>query len=96
MNPQPVSASRGEAGSAYIIVLLVLIVLAVFGIALSMITQTESQIGSNERTLNRVFYAADAGVERAVARALVAADHSPQASWSSAPRSKSRPSIPSR
>jgi len=78
MNPQPVSASRGEAGSAYIVVLLVLIVLAVFGIALSLITQTESQIGTNERTLNRVFYAADAGIERAVARALVAADHSPQ------------------
>lgn len=78
MNPQPVSASRGESGSAYIIVLLVLVILAVFGIALSLITQTESQIGSNERTLNRVFYAADAGIERAVARALVAADHSPQ------------------
>lgn len=67
----------GEAGSAYIIVLLVLVVIAIFGIALSLITQTEMQIGSNERTLNRVFYAADAGIELAVARAVVTADHTP-------------------
>ena len=69
--------SRGEAGSAYIIVLLVLVVIAIFGIALSMITQTEMLVGSNERTLNRVFYAADAGIELAVARAVVTADHTP-------------------
>jgi Tfp pilus assembly protein PilX len=73
-----VPASRGEAGSAYIIVLLVLVVLAIFGIALSLITQTEMQVGSNERTLNRVFYAANAGIELAVARAVVTADHTPQ------------------
>jgi len=78
MNPQPPVPSRGESGSAYVVVLLVLVVVAIFGIALSLITQTESQIGSNERTLNRVFYAADAGIERAIARALVAADHAPQ------------------
>ena len=80
MNPSrpAVSASRGEAGSAYIVVLLVLVVLAIFGIALSMITQTEMQIGSNERTINRVFYAADAGIELAIARAIVTADHTPQ------------------
>lgn len=75
--PSP-AHSRGETGSAYIVVLLVLVVLAIFGIALSLITQTESQVGSNERTLNRVFYAANAGIERAIARALVAADHDPQ------------------
>lgn len=71
------SHSRSEQGSAYIIVLLVLVVIAIFGIALSMITQTEMQVGSNERTLNRVFYAADAGIELAVARAVVSADHTP-------------------
>lgn len=71
------SNSRGQSGSAYIIVLLVLVVIAIFGIALSMITQTEMQIGSNERTLSRVFYAADAGIELAVARAVVTADHTP-------------------
>lgn len=78
MNPRPVPVSRRESGSAYIVVLLVLVVLAIFGLALSLITQTESQVGSNERTLNRVFYAADAGIELAIARAVVTAAHEPQ------------------
>lgn len=80
MSPSPnrPRPARGEAGSAYIVVLLVLVILAIFGIALSLITQTESQVGSNERTLNRVFYAADAGIELAVARAIVTASHEPQ------------------
>lgn len=72
------SARGGEAGSAYIIVLLVLVVLAIFGIALSLITQTESQVGANERTLNRTFYAGETGIRRAVMRALVKDDHTPQ------------------
>lgn len=72
------TASRGEAGSAYIIVLLVLVVLAIFGIALSLITQTESQIGANERTLNRTFFAGDSGIQRAIMRAMVKDDHTPQ------------------
>jgi Tfp pilus assembly protein PilX len=80
MSPSPhrPHPARGEAGSAYIVVLLVLVILAIFGIALSLITQTESQVGSNERTLNRVFYAADAGIELAIARAVVTAAHEPQ------------------
>ena len=63
-----------EEGSAYIAVLLVLVVLTIFGLALSMITQTEMQVGSNERTVSRVFYAADAGIEAAIAKALVSRD----------------------
>jgi Tfp pilus assembly protein PilX len=80
MSPTPhrPHPTRGEAGSAYIVVLLVLVILAIFGIALSLITQTESQVGSNERTLNRVFYAADAGIELAIAQAVVTASHEPQ------------------
>lgn len=78
MNPQRPVPARGEAGSAYIVVLLVLVVLAIFGIALSLITQTESQVGANERTLNRTFYAGEAGIRRAVMRALVKDDHTPQ------------------
>jgi Tfp pilus assembly protein PilX len=82
MNPQrpnpAATATRGEAGSAYIVVLLVLVVLAIFGIALSLITQTESQIGANERTINRAFYAGEAGIRRAIVRALVKDDHTPQ------------------
>jgi hypothetical protein len=64
-----------EAGSAYVAVLLVLVILTILGLALSFVTQTEMQTGRNERTINRVFYAADAGVETAIARALVASDH---------------------
>jgi hypothetical protein len=60
----------GEEGSAYIAVLMVLVVLTIFGLALSMITQTEMQVGGNERTVNRVFYAADSGVKTAIAELL--------------------------
>ncbi|HSF43059.1 MAG TPA: pilus assembly PilX N-terminal domain-containing protein [Thermoanaerobaculia bacterium] len=67
-----------EEGSAYVAVLMVLIVLTIFGLALSMITQTEMQVGSNERTVNRVFYAADAGIEAAIAKALVTQDFQAQ------------------
>jgi Tfp pilus assembly protein PilX len=75
---RPSPASRGEAGSAYIVVLLVLVILAIFGIALSLITQTESQVGSNERTINRTFYAADAATERALMRAIDGANAEPE------------------
>lgn len=78
MRPRAHSASSREAGSAYLVVLLVLVVLAIFGISLSLITQTESQVGANERTLNRTFYSSDAGIQRAVMRALVKNDHRPQ------------------
>ena len=62
MNPMSNrSARRGEAGSAYIIALLVLVVLTVVGLALTLITQTEVQIGATERSANRSFYASDSG-----------------------------------
>jgi len=53
---------RGESGSAYLIALLSLVVLTILGLALVLVTQTEVQVGANERTINRTFYAADAGV----------------------------------
>lgn len=67
---------RAEAGSAYVAVLVVLVVLTIFGLALALITQTEMLVGSNEKSISRVFYAADAGIELATARALVTSDHS--------------------
>ena len=75
MPPGRAPRSRGEAGSAYMAVLLVLVILTIFGLALILITQTEMQVGSNERTLARTFYAADAGIEMATAKALVTSDH---------------------
>ena len=72
--PRP-SARRGESGSAYILVLLVLMVLTILGLSLAFTTQTEVQIGSNERVASRVFYAAESGIAAAAARAIVSADY---------------------
>lgn len=70
--------NRREAGSAYILVLLVLVVLTIMALSLSFMTQTELQIGSNERVSTRVFYAADSSIDAAIARALVNHDHDPR------------------
>jgi Tfp pilus assembly protein PilX len=61
------SHSRGEAGSAYIITLLALVVLTILALGLALVTQTEVKVGSNERTVNRAFYAADSGLAIAMA-----------------------------
>lgn len=66
----PRQARRGEAGSAYIVTLMALVVLTVLALSLAFITQTEVQVGANERTVNRTFYSADSGVAIAVSRAL--------------------------
>lgn len=62
---------RGEAGSAYIVTLLALVVLTVLALSLALITQTEVQVGANEKKVNRTFYAADSGLAIAAAEALV-------------------------
>jgi len=67
----------GERGSAYIIALLALVILSVLGLALVFISQTEMEIGSNERSIERAFYAGESGVALASARVLVANDHRP-------------------
>lgn len=66
---------RNEEGSAYLIALMGLVVLTVLGLGLSLVTQTEMKLGANERTLQRVFYAADSGFSSAISRALVQADY---------------------
>ena len=68
--------SRNEAGSAYILALMVMVVLTIVGMSLALTTQTEIQIGAAEQTATRVFYAADTGIEVALARGMVTADHS--------------------
>jgi len=60
----------GERGSAFTVALLVLLVLTISGLAVTLMTQTELRIGSNERTANRSLYASDSGVEVATARKL--------------------------
>jgi hypothetical protein len=64
------SPHPAEAGSAYIITLLALVVLTILALSLALVTQTEVQVGSNERTVNRIFYAADSGLGIAAAEAL--------------------------
>ena len=68
--------ARTPAGSAYLVTLLALVVLTIMALALSLVTQSEMLIGSNERTIQRVFYAADSGISIATANALVRADYS--------------------
>jgi len=53
---------RSQKGAALVIAILALAILTVIGIALMLVTSTESKIAANEWSLNRAFYAADAGV----------------------------------
>src|SRR5262249_39687301 len=71
------SARRGEQGSSYVIALLALFVLTILGLALVVVTQNEVQIGANERTINRVFDAADSGLEVGAAQTLTSRDYAP-------------------
>jgi hypothetical protein len=70
-------AKRGESGSAYIAALLALVVLSILGLSLIFVTQTELELGSNERTINRTFYAADSGLAVAAARVLTTRAYEP-------------------
>ncbi len=68
-------ARSGERGSALVVTLLALLILSVVGIALAYVTQNEALLGSNERTIERVFYAADSGIAVGTARVLWHNDH---------------------
>jgi hypothetical protein len=65
----------GEAGSAYIVTLLALVVLTILALSLVLVTSTETQIGTNEKTINRVFYSADTGLGIAAASALTSSSY---------------------
>lgn len=67
---KPNDRRRSEAGSAYIVALLVLVVLSMIGLALSLVSQSELQIGANELTTHRALYGAEAGINLAIARVL--------------------------
>lgn len=53
---------KGERGAALVVAILVLAILTVIGIALMLITSTETRIAANEWSVNRAFYSSDAGV----------------------------------
>lgn len=63
-------------GSAYVVTLLALVVLTILALSLTLVTQSEMQIGTNERIVQRIFYAADSGIAATTARALVTNDFS--------------------
>jgi hypothetical protein len=70
------AAARGEAGSAYILVLVSMVVLTIMGLSLAFTTQTEMKIGANDRVLSRIFYTAESGLALAAAQAIVSSDYS--------------------
>lgn len=66
-----------ESGSAFIAALVGLVLLSLLGLTLAFLTGTEALLGNTERNLERVLYAADAGVGVATAKALVVPDNRP-------------------
>jgi hypothetical protein len=66
-----VSARRTtEAGSAYLLALLVLLVLSLLGLSLALVGQEEQQLGGNDLQAQRTLYAAETGVQMGLARLL--------------------------
>ena len=61
---------RAQQGSVYVITLVVLLVLTVLGLSAALITQSEMQIGVNERLAETMFYAAGSGIEVSTAKAV--------------------------
>jgi hypothetical protein len=59
-------ARPGERGSAYLFVLLGLLVLTVIGLSLVVVTQTEAQIGGAEKSATRILFGAESGLHAQV------------------------------
>lgn len=59
-----------EQGSAYIVTLLALLVLTLGGLSVALVTQSEMQIGMNEKGNTRSFYAAESGLNLTIAYML--------------------------
>lgn len=76
-----------QAGSAYIVALMVLLVLTMIGMSLTFVTQTEMLMGSNQRLLEQAFFASESGISIGMARALVANDRRPITETFEHPRS---------
>ncbi|MDX1501680.1 MAG: hypothetical protein R3325_04900, partial [Thermoanaerobaculia bacterium] len=61
-------------GSAYVLTLMAMVVLAVAGLSLAVVTRMERQLGVNERTLQEIFYASESGLALATVRTLALRD----------------------
>ncbi len=76
--PQVTPADRhSEAGSAFVVTLMVLFVMTTLGLSLVLFSQTELILSSNERTQERIFYAAESGLAIGTARLLYQGRHDP-------------------
>lgn len=75
--PRNLRFSR-QAGSAYMLALLVLVVLTILGLSLATTTSLELEIGTAERAITRTFYGSDSGLQWALARALTKRDYQAQ------------------
>ena len=76
--PTSPNPNQREEGSAYIITLMVMFALTVIGLGLSLVSQTEMLVGSQERQIQRNFYAADSGLSAALAAVLSQGDYRSQ------------------
>jgi Tfp pilus assembly protein PilX len=65
---------HGEEGSAYLVVLMLLVVLTIIGLSLSVITQTEVIIGGSEKQSTRQLFSAGSAVQMAAVYEIVASD----------------------
>lgn len=72
----PNSGRRSEAGSAYVLVLMVLVLLGTLALSLAAVSQNEVILGGHDLQSQRVLYAAESGIHLAAARALVSNDRS--------------------
>ena len=63
-----------QRGIAYVAVLLVLAALTILGLSLVLVTQSEVLSGFQERIMERVFYAAESGLQLPIANALAEGD----------------------
>lgn len=68
---------RGERGSSLVLALLILFLLTLLGLALTLVTSTESMIAANERLTTQSFYAADSGLDLSAVRIILVDDTSP-------------------
>ncbi len=53
---------RDQEGSAFVLALIVIMLLTILGLSVSVITETEMQLGSTEKTIDRQDYAAESGM----------------------------------
>lgn len=61
---------------AYILAMLVMLVLTMIGLSVAAVTNIERAITVSERSVQRVLYTADWGIDASTARALATADYS--------------------